>query len=52
MTLTFDLDLVKFTKGQTFLNLSLKENLPKYDWILCTGRNLLLARSKVKVKIK
>ena len=52
LTLTFDLDLGKFTNGQTFQNLSIKENYPKYAWILCTGHNLLLARSKVKVKVK
>ena len=52
LTLTFDLDLRMFTKGQSFLNLSIKENYPKYAWILCTEHNLLLARSKVKVKVK
>ena len=52
LNLTFDLDLGKFTNGQTFRNLSIKENYPKYAWILCTGHNLLLARSKVKVKVK
>ena len=29
----------------------IKEILPKYAWILCTGHNLLLV-SKVKVKVK
>ena len=49
LTLTFDFDLEKFTKVKIF-ETSVKENLPKYAWILCTGPNLLLA-SKVKVKV-
>ena len=28
-TLIFDLDLEKFNNGQNFLNISVKENLPK-----------------------
>ena len=52
MTLTFDLDLEKFSKGQNFWNIPIKENSPKYAWILWTGHNLLLATSKVKVKGK
>ena len=50
LTLTFDLDLEKFAKGQIF-ETSIKENLPKYALILCTGHNLLLS-SKVKVEQK
>ena len=46
-----DLDIEKFTQGQNLWNISIKENLPKHDWILCTGHNLLLA-SKVKVKVE
>ena len=52
LTLTFDLDLEKFTQGQNFWNLSIKENYTKYAWVLYTGHNLLLVRSKVKVKVK
>ena len=52
LTLTFDLDLEKFTQGKIFWNISIKENLTKYTWIVCTGHNLSLARSKVKVKVK
>ena len=51
MTLTFDFDL-KFTQGQNFWNISVKQNCPKYAWILCTVHNLLLARSKVEVKVE
>ena len=46
LTLTFDLDLEKFAKVKS-LETSIKENLPKDAWILCTGHNLLLA---LKVK--
>ena len=49
LTLTFDFDLEKFTKVNIF-ETSIKENFPKYAWILCTGHNLLLA-SKVKVMV-
>ena len=52
LTLTFDLDLEMFTQGQNFWNISIKENYQKYAWILCTGHNLLLVRSIVKVKVK
>ena len=45
-----DIDLEKFTQGQNFLSISVKENWPKYAWIICTGHNLLLA-SKVKDKV-
>ena len=31
LTLTFDLDLEKFTQGQNFLNISIKENLPNMN---------------------
>ena len=41
-TLIFDLD--KLDKGQNFLNITIKENLPKYAWILCIRHNLLLAK--------
>ena len=50
MTLTFDLDLAKFSQVQNFRNISVKEIFPKYAWILCTGNNVLLAL-KVKVKV-
>ena len=50
--ITYDLDLEKFTQGQNFWNISIKENLAKYAWILCTGYNLFLARSKVKAKVE
>ena len=40
-TLIFDLD--KLAKGQNFWNIAIKENLPKYAWILCIRHNLLLA---------
>ena len=50
LTLTFNLDLEKFTQVQNFWNISVKEIFPKYAWILCTGHNLLLV-SKVKVKV-
>ena len=50
LTLTFDLNLEKFAKVKIF-ETSIKENLPKYAWILCTGHNLLLT-SKVKVEQK
>ena len=46
LTLTFNLDIEKFAQGQNFWNISIKENLSKYAWIVCTGHNLLLARSK------
>ena len=45
-----DLDLEKFTQGQIF-ETSVKENYPKYAWILCTGHNLWLV-SKVKIKVE
>ena len=50
LILIFDFDLEKFTKVKNF-ETSIKENLPKYAWILCTGHNLLLA-SKVNVNQK
>ena len=50
MTLTFDLDLEKFSQVQNFWNISVKEIFPKYAWILCTGHNVLLALN-VKVKV-
>ena len=34
------------------LETSVKENLLKFAWILCTRHNLVLARSKVKVKVE
>ena len=34
------------------LETSIKENYPKYAWILCTRYYLLLARLKVKVKVE
>ena len=40
-TLIFDLD--KLAKGQNFWNITIKENLSKYAWILCVRHNLLLA---------
>ena len=40
-----DLDLEKFDQGQKFGNIN-------YAWILCTGHNLFLARSKVKAKVE
>ena len=46
MTLTLTL---KSSPVKIF-EISIKENSPKYAWILCTGHHLLLARSKVKVK--
>ena len=46
MTLT----LKSFPKIKIF-ETSIKENQPKYAWILCTGHNLLMA-SKVKVKVE
>ena len=49
LTLTFDLDLEKFTKFKIF-ETSVKEIFPKYAWILCTGHNLLLV-SKFKVMV-
>ena len=51
LTLTPDLDLESSPKVKIF-ETSIKENYPKYAWILCTGYNLLLARSKVKVEAK
>ena len=48
MTLTLTL---KILSKVNIFETSIKENLPKYAWILCTGHNLLLA-SKVKVKQK
>ena len=50
MTLTFDLDLEKFSQVQNFWHISVKEIFPKYAWILCTGHDVLLAL-KVKVKV-
>ena len=50
LTLTFGLDLEKFTQVQNFWNISIKGVFPKYAWILYTGHNLLLA-SKVKVMV-
>ena len=52
LNLTFHLDLGKFAQGQNFWNMSVKEDFPKYAWLLRTGHNLLLARSKVKVEQK
>ena len=49
MTLTFDFDLEQFTMIKIF-ETSVKENYPKYAWILCTGHNLLLS-SEVKVMV-
>ena len=49
MTLT--LTLKSSTKVNN-LDMSIKENYPKYAWILCTRHNLFLARSKVKVKVE
>ena len=46
----YGLDLEKFTKVKIF-ETSIKENQPKYAWILCTGHKLLLA-SKVLVDQK
>ena len=34
------------------LGTSIKENYPKYAWILYTRHNLLLERSKVKIKVE
>ena len=45
MTLT-----LKSSPKVKIFEISVKENYPKYAWILCTGHHLLLARSKVKVK--
>ena len=49
MTLT--LTLKSSTKVKNLETL-IKKNEPKYVWILCTRHNLLLARSKVKVKVE
>ena len=47
----FDLDLESSPKVKIF-EISIKETYPKYAWVLCTGHHLLLARSKVKVKVE
>ena len=49
MTLTLTLKSSPKVKN---LETSIKENYPKYTWILCTGPNLFLARSKVKAKVE
>ena len=49
--MTLNLTLKSSPKVKMF-EISIKENWPKYAWILCTGHHLLLARSKVKGKVE
>ena len=49
--MTLNLTLKSSPKVKIF-EISIKENQQKYAWILRTGHHLLLARSKVKVKVE